>query len=677
MPQIETADAEIDGLIRILERMSDLSSGILQCGMVGDENGTRKLVDQLRQQKALLLLKNRAVGERIQEVPSETMQRTQELLNNISKSEQFVAAWCSRYRGIVDHQTMMESPERYHDLIDEVMPLAWDWKNDILILPNWVTSDFIAAIYARGQKRVCIFEFDEGPRITESPTPFYVNSEKAAFEYFAQSEVYGAARIIYISIATPIDRQNEEYGQQARKLLEDFKTAFVHRIANMNTVRLQGARLLRQGIKNLPAVADASPFSKMIGRFEGVPMVIVSPGPSLDKNIDQLKEFKNQALIVAPAQSALALTSAGVIPDIVLVADPNEMQYLLNGVPMDQVTALILGVTCHPKLYEQYAGKIITFNANLGLDAWISDIFDDTTKLPAGGSVSTDALCMGVFLKCDPIILVGQDLAFSDDKQYASASSDGQVKIVKNEADNTISYTNLTHGLDTILTAGGFDGRTLIEPLRTLPGYYGGTVYTKTDYAIFHTEFQQIAESVKEEKLGIRLLNCTEGGAFIEGFEHVSLCDAKRYVVNKNQQLQITDTLEDILINSNSLIRRQKLHQSLKFICSSLVDTEVLARSCVRLAQASMKDGNLEKLGLEEKKLVEVIQKNPFVSLVAQDQIISALNLGTSAETMADSLSASNILFRVLIDTVGELLPMLEHTMRQLATDAVESSTAF
>jgi hypothetical protein len=90
-----------------------------------------------------------------------------------------------------------------------------------------------------------------------------------------------------------------------------------------------------------------------------------------------------------------------------------------------------------------------------------------------------------------------------------------------------------------------------------------------------------------------------------------------------------------------------------------------------------MKDGNLEKLGLEEKKLVEVIQKNPFVSLVAQDQIISALNLGTSAETMADSLSASNILFRVLIDTVGELLPMLEHTMRQLATDAVESSTAF
>lgn len=676
MPQNKNADLEIDGLIRILERMSELSSGILQSGMAGDESGTRQLVDQLRQQKSLLLLKNRAVGERIQEAPSETMQQTQELLNNISKSEHFVAAWCSRYRGIVDHQTMLESPERCHDLIDEVMPMAWDWKNDILILPNWVTSDFIAAVYARGQKRVCIFEFDEGPRITESPAPFYVNSEKAAFEYFAQSELYGAARIIYISIATPIDRQDEEHEQQASKLLEDFKMAFVHRIANMNTVRLQGARLLRQGIKNLPAVADASPFSKMIGKFDGVPMVIVSPGPSLDKNIDQLKELKNQALIVAPAQSALALTSVGVIPDVVLVADPNEMQYLLNGVPMDQVTALILGVTCHPKLYEQYAGKIITFNANLGLDTWISDMFNDTTKLPAGGSVSTDALCMGIFLKCDPIILVGQDLAFSDNKQYASASTDGQVKIIRNESDNTISYTNLTDGLDTILAAGGFDGRTLIEPLRTLPGYYGGTVYTKTDYAIFHTEFQKLAESVKEEKLGIRLLNCTEGGAFIEGFEHISLRDAKRYLLKKIPALQIRDTLEGILNNSDGHMRRQKLQQSLRFIRTSLVNTEVLAQSCIRLAQAPMKDGKVKKLGLEEKKLIGEIQKNPFVSLAAQDQIIGAINLGASAETMADSLAASNILFRVLIDTVGELLPMLEHTMGQLAADNVGSFTA-
>ena len=157
MPQTKSAGPEIDGLIRILERMSDLSSGILQAGMGGDESLTRTRVDQLRQEKSSLLVKNRAVSEQLQEAPAETKRQIQELLNNISKSEQFVSAWCARYRGILDHQTLMESPERCDDLVDELIPQSWDWKHDILILPNWVTQALVEAMYARGQKRICIF----------------------------------------------------------------------------------------------------------------------------------------------------------------------------------------------------------------------------------------------------------------------------------------------------------------------------------------------------------------------------------------------------------------------------------------------------------------------------------------------------------------------------------------
>ena len=672
MPKSESVSAEIDGLIRILERMSDLSSGILQAGMAGDEIGTRERVDQLRQEKSFLLLKNRAIGEQLKEAPADKMGQIQQLLNNIAKSEQFVTAWCSRYRGIVDHQTMMESPERCHDLIDEILPMAWDWKNDILILPDWVTTEFVASVYARGQKRVCIFDFDKCPRIAGNPKPFYIDSEKAAFEYFAQSEVYGAARIIYISIATPMELQNEEHAQQAHKLLEDFKMAFVHRIANINTVKLQGARLLKQGLDNLPAVADAIPFSKMIGRFEGCPMLIVSPGPSLDKNIDQIKNFKGRALIVAPAQSALALTAAGVIPDIVVVADPNEMQYLLDGVPMDLVTAVVLGVTCHPVLYKRYTGKIITFNANLGLDAWISDIFKDTTKLPAGGSVSTDALCMGVFLKCSPIIIVGQDLSFTDDKQYASQSADGQVKIVKNEETNTVSYANLTEGLETVFAAGGFDSRTLAEPLRTLPGYYGGTVFTKTDYAIFHTEFQNIAQAVQEEGGGIELLNCTEGGAYIEGFKHISLQQADSMLRQPNQVINFSGTLREILNSKDALSRREQLGKSLKVMRTNLHAAGISAMKCRQLAQRAIRTGQIGSLAAEERRLIALVQKTLFISLAAQEKIMHALKLGAEAQSLPESLAASNILFRVITEVTGELVPIVDQTLDRLSRNTAE-----
>ena len=671
MPQEINAAIEIEGLIRILERMSELSSGVLQAGMAGDEGGTRERVDQLRQEKSYLLLKNRAVGEQLKAASPETMRQIQGLLDNVAKSEQFVAAWSCRYRGIVDHQAMMQSPARCHDLIDEIMPMAWDWKNDILILPNWITSDFIEAVYARGQKRVCIFDFDDVPHRVQASKPFYINSEKAAFEYFAQSDVYGAARIVYISIATPAELQNDEHAQQANKLLEDFKMAFVHRIANLNTVKLQGARLLKQGLNNLPAVADAIPFSRMIGQFEGRPMLIVSPGPSLDKNIDQIKDFKGRALIVAPAQSALALTNAGVIPDIVVVADPNEMQYLLDGVPMDQVTALVLGVTCHPALYKQYAGKIITFNANLGLDAWISDIFKDTTTLPAGGSVSTDALCMGVFLKCSPIMIVGQDLSFAGDKQYASQSADGKVKIIKNEETNTVSYSDLTEGLETVFAAGGFDSRTLTEPLRTLPGYYGGTVFTKTDYAIFHTEFQNIAQAVKDEESGIELLNCTEGGAYIEGFKHISLQEARGMLGDANPVIDFTGTLERILNHNDAPVRRELLAARLRTMRSNLHAAGMSASKCRQLAAHAIRNGQTGNLANEEKRLIALVQKTLFISLAAQEKIMHALKLGVEAQNIPDSLAASNILFRVITDVTSELIPIVDKTLERLSIDMV------
>jgi hypothetical protein len=669
MPQDIGASAKIDELIRILERMSDLSSGILQAGIAGDERGTRERVDLLRQEKSYLLSKNRVVGEKLKEASLETMRKTQELLDNISKSEEFVTAWCSRYRGIVDHQIMMESPERCHDLIDEIMPAAWDWKNDILIIPNWVSQDFVSALYARGQKRVCIFEYYESTRFISNSAPFYINSEKACFEYFTQSEVYESARIIYISIATPKELQNEEHQQHADKLLEDFKMAFVHRIANLNTVRLQGARLLKQGLNNLPAVADAIPFSKMIGQFDGCPMLIVSPGPSLDKNIDQIKNFKGRALIVAPAQTALALTAEGVIPDIVVIADPNEMQYLLNGVPMDQVTALVLGVTCHPALYKQYTGKIITFNANLGLDTWISDIFEDTTKLPAGGSVSTDALCMGVFLKCSPIIIVGQDLSFAGDKQYSSQSADGQVKVVTNQEANTVSYSNFTEGLKTVFNAGGFDSLNFNEPLRKLPGYYGGIVFTKTDYAIFHTEFEQIAEDVKEQELGIELLNCTEGGAYIKGFNHISLRRAYDMVSELKQGTDLTVKLRNILMNKDTSSRRQKLAKSLNIMRINLHAAGTSAAKCRQLAQKATRSGQIDSLAVEEKNLIALVQKTLFISLAAQEKIVHALKLGSEAQSLPESLAASNILYRVITEVTHELIPVVDQTLRGLRKD--------
>jgi hypothetical protein len=240
------------------------------------------------------------------------------------------------------------------------------------------------------------------------------------------------------------------------------------------------------------------------------------------------------------------------------------------------------------------------------------------------------------------------------------------VKVVTDQESNTVSYSNFTEGLKTVFTAGGFDSRNFNEPLRKLPGYYGGIVFTKTDYAIFHTEFEQIAQDVKEQELGIELLNCTEGGAYIKGFNHISLRRAYDMVSELKQDIDLTVKLKNIMINKDTSGRRQQLAKSLKIMRDNLRAAGISAAKCRHLVQRAIQSGQIGSLAAEEKNLIALVQKTLFISLAAQEKIIHALKLGSEAQSLSESLAASNILFRVITEVTSELIPAVDQTLRGL-----------
>lgn len=657
-------DSPLATLLKVIADLEQLSKKILQAGALGDEQITRSLVDQSRQKRAELYKIDTTTKNLLDQQDLDIRQTVQQQLNNISKSENFTRAWCSRYNNVATYETMLLDDFGCNNILDDLIPQVWDWNLDILIFPGNIDEKIIKALLGRGQKKICILTFGYETKFDEQENVTYLHKKEDAYIYFQGSQIFRGARVKYITISADPSAATIDPKYDPKEYLEEFHMAFIHHIASVNTIKLQGARLMAQGLKNLSNVAASAPFSALEKQFEGFPMVIVSPGPSLDKNVAGLRSLKGQALIVAPAQSALALTRAGVIPDIIVIADCNEMQYLLDGVPMEKVQALILGVTCFPDLYSKYRGKIITFNANQGVDAWISDIFKETIKLPAGGSVSTDVLCMGVYLRCDPIILVGQDFSFSDSQQYSKNSADGQVEIVKNIDDKTISYKNLTAGLEHINVAGGFNTKTLKEPLLSLPGYYGGTVSTKADYTIFHSEFVKVAESVQREELKIRLLNCTEGGAYIKGFEHITLEDAKKEIDYSYSNDEISKKIRGILSGTNIKRRTKLLYTEIVKIQKSLQQSEKIARRCYQVAEnKNHNNATLAQLNKYETELMAAVKKTPFIALASQEKIHNALSLSAEASSIPESLIASKILYRVIIDTVKILAPLIVETI--------------
>jgi 6-hydroxymethylpterin diphosphokinase MptE-like len=158
------------------------------------------------------------------------------------------------------------------------------------------------------------------------------------------------------------------------------------------------------------------------GKFEGVPAIICGAGPSLDRNAHLLSELSDRALIFAGGSALNALSNRGICPHFGAGLDPHPAQVeriLTNSafeLPMffrGRWAKQILPILQGPGLYLGGAGGYP-----------IADWFDERLgipQLPVDEGFNVIHLCIGIArqLGCSPIVLVGMDLALTDDRLYA------------------------------------------------------------------------------------------------------------------------------------------------------------------------------------------------------------------------------------------------------------------
>jgi len=658
-------DANVNHLQNTLIKMAKESSAILEAGAHGDEDKVRIGVDRIRQlssdiqtieQKHIIQFDNRSNSEKAEIAL---------ILSEYEKCTEFVKAWTQRYKTIGPIPALLQLPDGPGGVLDMILPLAWDWNIDIIAFHHTTDKRLIESMLMRGQKQVCIYGATIDGAIWLNKEIIKLKTEDDVNRYFAN--VKSPSRIlIYEKIIGFIDGIGTSNLLEEENLIDSIHQAFQRTLLNRNTVHLFGSRWIKQAIENLPIIASQPSFKHMAQHISGLPLVIVSPGPSLDKNIHQLKQIQDYAIIVAPAQSAIAMQRENIFPDIVMVADPSDLRYLVDGFDMTKVQALLIGVSCHPSLYYEYKDKVITFNVNGPIDSWISILLDETIPTGACGSVSTNAFMLGCLMQNNPIILVGQDLSFSGSKQYSSNTTDGGTEIIFNEVNNTFKYTNMPkEALELwaelgISTNGGFTS--------TLPGYFGGVVTTKPDYAIFHGEFERMAASISEVNPQIKLFNCTEGGAFINGFMHIPLKQTiDEYFINENLKIEKYNIFKSIFDSVEKKDRHRKLISALNAISQALSKSIILAKRCHALAAKGEKGHNvIAELSIIEKKLMREIKSSNFVSITVQEEIKNALKLSGNSNNLKQNLGASKILYKI-IETQGEtMIPIIERSSCQL-----------
>ena len=227
---------------------------------------------------------------------------------------------------------------------------------------------------------------------------------------------------------------------QTRQLLEDF-------FVTTSSMREQGS-LLDSNFEvisklNLPECDELKDI------FKDKAVVIVGAGPSVDSQLDRLRKYRDKITVFATGHIIRRLVNEGIIPDAVIITDPQPLMYKqIDGVNLKGIPMILLS-TASSSVIDYYNGSIyVAYQSGYEL-AEIKAKEIGATLFETGGSVTTTALDIALRFGAGKIIFVGVDLAYTGGYSHASGEGrkveniDGLRQVRSNTGDMVYTSKNL------------------------------------------------------------------------------------------------------------------------------------------------------------------------------------------------------------------------------------------
>ncbi|WP_338751617.1 motility associated factor glycosyltransferase family protein [Bacillus sp. FJAT-52991] len=274
----------------------------------------------------------------------------------------------------------------------------------------------------------------------------------------------------------------------ALNMVDDRFKEMVHILENYliqeRTVKDQGQDLIENFYKNVQLEDQGL---KAFNFKDSTKAVLVSAGPSLTKQLPLLKqaEMSGEFIIGCVGTAFIPLLTFGIKPDFVMIADPKEAIAEQLAIEQAEIPLFYLS-TASSKAVINYRGpRFVVWQKGFPL-AEVEAGKRNEPLIATGGSVATCLLDVLVTLGVKSIALIGQDLAFTDQKSHA---------------ENTHAQRNIKN-----------------SPflLKVMDYYQKKYVYTSRNLQVYLKWFERYVESNTD----VEFFNCTEGGAYIKGWKH-------------------------------------------------------------------------------------------------------------------------------------------------------------
>lgn len=242
--------------------------------------------------------------------------------------------------------------------------------------------------------------------------------------------------------------------------------------------------------------AEYGSIEDLRGIFQNKDVVIVAAGPSLDKNIQYLKEKRNDRIILAVGTVLKKLLTEGIRPDFVIIMDSGMGTCRqIQGQEQCGVPLIFLS-TVFSRIVRDYQGEKYLLCQKGYQPAEELAEKNGWKMVDTGGSVVTTAFDLCLRLRVSCVIFVGLDLAYTGNIDHASGT-DIHNRVAK-------------------------DTGVWVE------GIHGTRIQTAKNLKVYKEWLESRIANRSEEEKRIPVIDATEGGARKQGMEIMTLQKALR-----------------------------------------------------------------------------------------------------------------------------------------------------
>ena len=304
-------------------------------------------------------------------------------------------------------------------------------------------------------------------------------------------DVLSCARLYSLYIISPF---YERYTSDMSLINENMTKAFMQhlRIAgNDGTDSMIGVNHTTLHIPDMLEGIPLSHIKKQRGK-KNKTAIIVSTGPSLDKQLELLGIAQSHATIISVDASYSILKAHGIKPDFVTTMERAELTAEFFNSPVsafDDGIIFCATTLTHPNTVKYLKGRNSSYIFRpLAYEFGFDD--ENFGYLCAGPSAAHFAFDLAAYLEHEKIIFIGQDLAYG-----------------KNRSTHATGHT--------ATEASQIDKK---QETEYAPAYGGeGMAETMEVWNLFRQYFEAMVSKIKSVDENIQIYNCTEGGARIAG----------------------------------------------------------------------------------------------------------------------------------------------------------------